>query len=157
MMCVLSRRWRFAAQCLAVVSALSFSKAGLASEASDVSTDVRCFSADDDSVALELRLYSDSEMWVGGQVLYRGGDDFIPIVFSYRAIEEDIPGRPSKYKEVWEEVLGGKVSGLYELYIQGVNIYDVVYVDKQSGERVHISEETQPENTWLDIDGVCPW
>lgn len=147
----------FTAKCLAVLAVVTCSHNVSASESSIVSADVRCFSAADDSVAMELRLYVDSEMWVGGQVLYRGMEDFIPLVFSHQEIEEEIPGRPWKYKDVWLEIYQGEVNGHYELYTQGVNIYNVIYQSRKSGERVSISEESRPENTWLDLDGVCAW
>ena len=131
----LSRRLlrRSAAHCFTALTVLSFSSFASASESSIVSADVRCFYAPDDSVAMELRLYVDSEMWVGGQVLYRGMEDFIPLVFSHQEIEEEIPGRPWKYKDVWLEIYQGEINGHYELYTQGVNIYNVIYQSRESG------------------------
>ena len=139
------------------VAALFFLSICSLSYAAEVSTDVRCFSSPDDSVALELRLYSDSEMWVGGLVHYRGMEDFIPLVFSHRETEEVVTGRPWKFKNIWLEVHDGEVNGQYEIYSQGAIIYDFVYEGRQSGKRVNLSEESQPENTWLDVDGVCAW
>lgn len=125
--------------------------------ANDTSVDVHCFASPDDSTALELRLYLESEVWVGGLVLYRGAEDFIPLVFEREEKIEDVPGGPGKYRATWLEVVNGEVSGKFELYTQRAEVYDAAYLSRTSGERVDLSVSTPPRETWLDLNGVCDW
>lgn len=125
--------------------------------ANDTSVDVHCFASPDDSTVLELRLYLESEVWVGGLVLYRGADDFIPLVFEHEEMIEDVPGGPDKYRATWLEVVNGEVTGKYEVFTQRAAIYDFAYLDRTTGERVDLSVQTPPRETWLDLNGVCDW
>lgn len=123
----------------------------------DAFADVRCYASPDDEIALELRLYTDSEIWVGGLVRYRGSEDFITLVPQGEETVEEVPGRPWKYKTTWLEIVDGQIHGRYEVYSQGALTYDFVYVGRETGERVDLSVESAPISSELDLDGVCDW
>ncbi len=125
--------------------------------ANDTSVDVHCFSSPDDATALELRLYLESEVWVGGLVLHRGADDFIPLSFEHEEMIEDVPGGPDKYRATWLEVVDGEVTGKYEVFTQRAEVYDFAYLNRTTGERVDLSVQTPPREKWLDLNGVCDW
>ncbi len=125
--------------------------------ANDTSVDVHCFASPDDDTALELRLYLESEVWVGGLVLHRGADDFVPLVFEREEMIEDVPGGPDKYRATWLEVVDGEVTGKYEVFTQRAAVYDFAYLNRGTGEREDLSVQTPPRETWLDLNGVCDW
>lgn len=125
--------------------------------ANDTSVDVHCFASPNDATALELRLYLESEVWVGGLVRYRGSEDFIPLVFEHEEMVEHVPGGPGKYRSTWLEVVDGEVNGKYEVFTQRAAVYDFAYLSRTSGERLDLSVETPPRETWLDLDGICDW
>ena len=99
-----------------------------------VTEDVRCLStAGLKRVQLEWHTFADSSGdWFGGYVRYRNSSRIISIA--------------------WLEVMGGQVSGKYELSSQGANVYGFSYRGLRRPSTFFFTEVSSP-----DDDGTCRW
>lgn len=122
-------------------------------DAGVLSVDTRCFSNAKNTINVEFRAYTDSEIgWIGGQVKYRQSDEFIPLAFKGTETLREVPDRPWEFEHTWLEILDGKIAGQYKMVSQGAVIYAFTYTSKRSGKVVDISEQS-----YIDEDGACTW
>ncbi len=95
----------------------------------EVSTDVLCLSTfGSQRINIEMRLYSDrSAMWRAGFVKYQNSKKPIPI-FLRSSVEEVLSeDAPHQHTDTWIEIADGKISGMYEVTMQGAQVPSAVY------------------------------
>lgn len=113
-----------------------------------LSVDIRCFSDADRKIQLELRTYSDKETgWVGGQVRYRRSNEFIPLVVQHSTPIQDSDVFPAEVEHLWHEIVGGSITGEYQMTGQGANIYSFKYTNRKTGRTFDISEQSFPDES----------
>jgi len=119
-----------------------------------VQVDFRCLTTGGDRpIRLEWRLFSEVESdWSAAYVRYKGAKHVIPLVFWSTDATPTAPGRPSEFRSVWLEVVGGKISGEYAVTSQGANIYEFVYKNYKSGRAVSFSQDND-----VAQESKCQW
>jgi len=119
------------------------------SVSAEVSTDVLCLSSfDSKKINLEMRIYSDrSAKWKAGFVKYQNSRTSIPIFLKSRVEDVLVEDAPYQHTDTWIEVANEKISGIYELIIQGAQVPSAVYESYSSRKKFHFVLNNSIEGT----------
>lgn len=115
----------------------------------EVSTYVLCLSSfDSKRINFEMRIYSDrSAKWKTGFVKYQGSKTPIP-VFLKNSVEEVLSeDAPYQHTNTWIEVANEKISGMYEISMQGTQVPSAVYESFSSRKKFHFVLNNSIEGT----------
>lgn len=95
----------------------------------DIGIDVLCLSSTDAKpINMEMRFYVDKEAkWTAGFVKYQNSKKPISIVQKSSVQEVTSPTMSYEHTDLWLEVANGKVSGSYEITIQGTQLPSATY------------------------------
>ncbi|WP_263770766.1 hypothetical protein [Propionivibrio soli] len=94
----------------------------------DVGIDVLCLSSTDPKpVNMEMRFYFDKDAkWMTGFVRYNS-KKAIPIVLKSSVRDVTSPDAPIEHTDLWLEIVDGKITGAYEITMQGTQIPSATY------------------------------
>lgn len=123
---------------------------------SDVTTETLCFELSQSSpVKFELRTYYEqASKWSGGFVKYAKSNAPISIVLTDSQDEILDPQAPWQHTSIWSEVMGGKVTGTYELVTQGAQVVSMSYTKKSNGRAYSFMINTNIDSS---LETGCKW
>lgn len=136
-----------------LLMALSVPAAGaVAREA--VQVDFRCLTTEGDKpIRLEWRVFSERDSdWTASYVRYQGAQRVIPLIRQSYDATTTAAGRPSEFRSVWVELVGGKISGAYTITSQGANVEGFVYKNYRNGKEFSFSQENDAAR-----ESGCQW
>jgi len=77
---------------------------------------------------MEMRFYFDKDAkWTAGFVRYQNSKKPIPIVLKSSVQEVTSPAAPYEHTDLWLEIVNGKISGAYEITMQGTQVPSASY------------------------------
>lgn len=119
-----------------------------------VQVDFRCLTTGGDKpIRLEWRVFSERESdWTAAYVRYKGAQRVIPLVRQSADAAATASGRPSEFRSVWVEVVGGKISGEYTITSQGANVEGFVYRNYRNGKEFSFSQDNDAAQ-----ESKCQW
>lgn len=123
---------------------------------SDVTTETFCFELSQSSpVKFEFRTYNEpASKWSGGFVKYAKSNAPISIVLTDSQDEILDLQAPWQHTTIWSEVMGGKVTGTYELVTQGAQIVSMVYTKKSNGKAYSFMINASIDSS---LETGCKW
>lgn len=100
-----------------------------ASVFANVSIEVYCFTTGGEKpINMEMRVYHEmAANWTTGFVKYQNSKKPIPIFLKSSVVEVLSDDAPYQHTDSWLEIVNGKISGIYEIIIQGTQIPSFTY------------------------------
>lgn len=137
---------------LFLVTAVLLASSSFARE--PVVVDFRCLTTGETKpIQLEWRTFFEPESrWSSAYVKYKGAKQVIPLVRRSQEATQMPAGRPWEVTSLWLEVVGGRISGEYEITSQGANIYGFVYKNLRTGKVVSFFQDNEAFE-----ESECKW
>jgi hypothetical protein len=109
-----------------------------------LSAETRCLSSlGEKPIQFEMKTYYDpSSKWKGGFVKYKNSTSAISIVLKSSEATQKPEGRPWEFTTIWSEVVGGKISGEYEIVTQGARVYKASYKNFSKNKQYDFDEDS---------------
>ena len=110
----------------------------------EVTVDDFCFnSGGAKPVRLEMRKYYDNVLkWSGAYVRHEKSTTPISLVYAGSQAEMVESDRPIQLTEKWIEISGNKISGEYEIFSQGANVYSMEYKNYASRKKFYFIQDS---------------
>lgn len=127
-----------------------------ASVFANVSIEVYCFTTGGEKpINMEMRVYHDmGANWTAGFVKYQNSKKPIPIFLKNSVVEVLSEDAPYQHTDSWIEIVNGKISGIYEIIIQGTQIPSFTYESYLSKKKFSFLLDGNTEGT---PESGCLW
>ena len=128
--------------------------AGSAYAREPIAEDYRCLTTGGTNpIRLEFRMFSDpSSTWTGGYIKYCKSQAVIPLVLKTSKATDKPVGRPWDFDDTGVEVIGGQLTGDYEVSHQGAVINSFSYRNRKTGVKYSFMEDDSAM-----INDTCVW
>jgi hypothetical protein len=122
----------------------------------DIGIDVLCLSTTGAKpINMEMRLYFDrNAKWTTGFVKYQNSSKPIPIVLKNSVQEMSSETAPYEHTDSWIETADGKISGMYEITMQGTQIPSATYENYSNKKKFFFLLNNNIEGT---PEAGCAW
>lgn len=125
-----------------------------ATAAERITTDFRCLTGGQNgTIRLEWRTITDTPTnWMVAYVKYKNAK--APITLAFKSVQsiEMAKDRPSENTTTWQEIVGGKITGEYEIVTQGARVYGFRYTNARNSQVVEFAEDIAAYK-----DDRCQW